>query len=248
MMTLAIAVLMAIQAPQQDSTTQPKPSPSRIMSKMFAHYAGARSAVGTIKMVQTAKGYTVHTETDMQFDRPSLIFIHQVRDGVKGREWFLTSDGKEFSYDRPEDELYGHSRYVEYVTQHSTALTLGDFLLASVLSLGDVNAMIESAVASNEFLKRLSGQWASLVYRGRTTVDGQEVQAVTGQYRDNALSKITGEFEAYINDAGDFVKYVVHQHLRLGKTSGDMVDVDTTWTSNLKIDVPTNPKLYKVIR
>ena len=250
MITTVIALLVGLRAPQQDSSDVSKQSASQIMSKMFGHYAQAKSVVGTIKMTQVAHGATIHTDTEMQFDRPALIFLHQVRDGSQRHEWYLTSDGKEFSYDPPENRnplLYGHRRMVEYVTQHSTTLGLPDFLAAASRSLGDVNPMIESSIAQKDRLKRLIGQWATLVYRGKVTVDGQTVDAISGQYREKLGDPITGQFEAYISDSGDFVKYVLKQRLEFPQISKDPIEITTTWESGLKVDAQTNKSLYKVI-
>jgi hypothetical protein len=248
MTALALAVFFVIPAAHQEVAPQPKVSASQIMSKMFAHYADAKSAVGTVKMAQTADGVTVHTNTDLQFERPNLIFLHQARDGSRARQWFLTSDGREFSYDRPEDQVYGPDRFVEYVTQHNVTLTISEYLLASMKSMGDINPMLESAIASREWLKRLTGQWASLTYRGRSTVNGQEVDWISGKFRETAFAKASGEFEAFITDSGDFVRYVLHQQVTFKRLRKEPINITTIWDADIKLNVKTDPSLYKVLK
>jgi hypothetical protein len=248
LLTVAIALLTLVQAPQQDTSDGVKLSPSQIMAKMFEHYSSAKTISGSIKMTQTALNQVLHIQTDLQFDRPNLIYLHQVRDGAHQNQWFLTSDGKEFSYDRPGDLDPGlRKRFVEYAKQHDTSLTLGDFLVAASHSVGDLNAMVESAIASTTALKKLTAQWATLVYRGRFTLDGKSVSGMSGQFRQSAISPVTGDFEAYINDDGDFVKYVLHQRFGFPEVSKQPIDVTTVWESTLKVNAATNPTLYKVI-
>lgn len=254
MIAVAIAMLIGTQAPQQDSGGQPKVSPSEVVSKMFARYAGAKSIVGTIKMTQAARGVSVHTDSELQLERPALIYLHQSRDGSFSRNWFLTSDGKEFSYDRPQEYLdnagvqYGKSRFVEYVTQHGVSMGISEMLLASYKSLGDVNPMLETAVASKEWLSRLTQQWASLYYRGKQTVGGQSVDAITGDYRETKMVPISGTFEAYISDSGDFVRYVIHEKHSYPKLQSGVIEVTTTWDADLRLNAKTDPNLYKVLK
>jgi hypothetical protein len=252
MITLAIAMLIGIQGPQQDSNGSQKESPSKIMSRMFAHYAEANSVVGTIRMTQSAQGKAVHTQTELQFERPSKIFLRQVRDGLKGRQWLLTSDGNTFSYNRPDDEDYGRDRYVEYVTQHNKALTISEEMLAAYKSLGDVNPILESTVASKEWLTRLTQQWATLVYHGRATVNGKDVAEVTGEYRDTNLVKVSGTFSAYVTDEGELVRYQLKQIMQVGNPTNPRetipVEVVTTWDSDLKLNGRTDPTLYRVVK
>ncbi len=258
MLTTAIALLMAAQAPQ--TTGGDTLSASQILTKMFARYASAQSVSGNIKMVQTitgdpkvmqtAKNGTIEADSQLQFDRPTKIFLHQTRSGTKGGEWYLTSDGKEFSYDRPNqtgDIIYGRRRYVELVTQHGVNLTIANFLGAASHSLGDINPMIEAAIADPDRLKRLVAQWASLEYRGRFSVNGQMVQGMSGQYRDSPTAPINGNFEAYVSDAGDFVRFVLIQKFSYPKVSPEPFEVKTTWNSDIALNVKTDPGLYKVI-
>jgi hypothetical protein len=250
LITTVIALLIGIQGSQPDSNNQEGLSASQIMSKMFAHYAEAKSAAGTIRMTQTANGVSVHTNTELQYDRPSQIFLHQIRDGSQARQWYLTSDGKEFSYDPPATRnplIFGHKRMVEYVTQHNISMTLVDILGAASRSLGDLNPMIESAISSKDLLKKLTGQWATIVYGGRHTVNGQTVQAVSGQFRENPNSPVSGEFEAYVSPQGDFMRYVLRQRLEFPQYSRDPIEVTTTWDSDLKVGVTTDKSLYRVI-
>ncbi len=254
MLSIAIAVLISVQAPQGDSPTQQKPDAASILTKMFARYAVAISVSGTIRMTQTAQvtsrpeSAAVHTVTELQFNRPSQIYLHQTRDGSHAGVWLVTSDGKEFSYDPPLDESreFGRRRHVEYVTQHGQALTVGDILDAAAHSIADPNAILEAAAGSKARLRWMLGQWATIVYRGKVEINGQTVQAIRGQYRENAETPISGEFEAFVNESGDFVRYVLHENYSPQGRS-EVVAVTTTWDSDLKLNAKTDASLYRVV-
>ena len=244
-----LALILSVLTTPQGEVTNGQKTPSEILSNMFAHYAAAKSAVGTVTMTQTANAVSIHTKTELQFDRPSQLYIRQVRDGSRSHQWLVTSNGKDWSYDRPDTQSggYGKSRYHEYVTQHGYTMNLADFLGASSKSLGDVNPMLISAISSKEWMKQLTGQWASLDNRGKTTLGDLSVVEITGQYRENPSMPASGTFEIYVTDAGDFVRYVVHQRLAFPKISQEPVDVTTIWDSTIKINVQTDPNLYRVV-
>jgi len=249
MITTVIAMLIAVQGQQQDTNSAPQTSAAQIMTKAFAHYSSAQSLSGTVNMAQSAKGVTVTIDSDLQFDRPSKIYLHQTRSGSRARQWLLTSDGSLFSYDKPENNRdFGHTRYTEYVTQHNKAQTIGDMYVASEYSLGDMNPILDVAIADVHRLKRLQDQWVSLAYAGKQNIGGQQVEKITGQYRENARSLASGEFEAYVNGAGDFVRYVLYQKISVPGASNEIIDVTTIWNSSLKVGVQTNPSYYKVVQ
>ena len=219
------------------------------MSQMLSHYASAQSVVGTIKMTQSAQGISLHIITELQYDRPSMVYIHQVRDGSRAKMWTVTSNGSVWSYDRPDnqDAHMGPNRHVEYVTQNNITMKLSDFFGAASHSLGDMNPMLISAMSNPDWMRRLTGQWATLVDKGPTTINGQQVEEVGGKYRDGIGHSQSGEFEAYVTNAGDLVKYVLYQRMAISGVSKQAVDITTVWESNLQVGAVTNKDLYKPI-
>ena len=246
MITTAIALLVALQAPAQTQDAAQAKSPVALLSKMLARYHDAKSVAGTIKMTQTVKDVTLVTDTTVQFDRPSKLFLKQTRGGAEPRQWLITSDGKYFSYDRPNDTSFGRSRYVELVTQHDVSQKIDDIYAAGQKSLGDLNPMLDAVMGESVRLKLVTGQWENLVYRGRVKVRGKEVDAISGQYRDNPASPISGTVELYLTDDGDFFRYVLQQNMSFPQVSQETFHVVTIWDSDLKLDKPTDPALYKV--
>lgn len=252
MISIAIAMLIGIQAQQPDSTGTAKQDAAAILGRMFQHYADAKTLKGKILMTQTANGVSVHVDTELQYDRPSMLYLWQRRDGGEAGHWLITSDGKEFSYDPPNGQnakLYGSRRHVEYVSQHNDSQNLGDLVEAAGRSLGDPNPILESAIAAKVRLKRLLAQWATLKFAGRESVNGKEVMVIKGDYRDDSNSPVAGEFEADVTDSGDFVRYILHQkiELKLKEVDSGPIDVTTEWDADLKVGSETDPKLYRVV-
>jgi len=245
MITTAIALLVTIQAPQQDGVVPQKTGAAQIMSKVFGRYASAQSISGTIKMAQSAKNVTVNILSELQYDRPSKIYLHQTRDGSKPRQWLLVSDGKLFAYDRPEGVL-GRDRFPENVTQNGIEQKISDIYVASALSLGDMNAMLDVAICHPNRLNILRSQWATLSYQGRVTLNGDLVHKISGQYRENPTAPVSGQYEIYVNEDGDFLRYIVNERFMFPGQSKEPVDVKTVWDSTLKVGAKTDPALYRV--
>jgi len=246
MITTAIALLLSLHVPQQDASEPTKLSASQIMSRVFSRYAAAQSAVGSIKMTQSAQNVSINIETELQFDRPSKLYLHQSRNGSRPGQWLVCSDGKEFSYDRPEGG-FGKPRYVELVTQGGVEQKIGDFYMAAEKSLGEMNAMLDIAISQPSRLRRLMAQWATLTYQGKVALNGVDVQKITGEYRDDPKLAPSGKFEIYVNDAGDFVRYVVNERFMFPSRSKEPIDITTVWDSNIKLGAKTEPALYRVI-
>ncbi len=247
MITLSIALLLTLQSAQQEATVPVKESASQILSKVFSRYAGAQSISGNIKMSQTARGVTLSINTDLQYDRPSRIYLHQIRYGNNPKEWLLVSDGKSFSYNKPNDRSFGRDRYSELVTQNGVDQKISELYMASEQSLGELNAILDVAICQPSRLNRLKAQWATIKYQGRVTLNGALVKKISGQYRDDPNAPANGEFGIYVTEEGDFVRYETTQRFVFPTISNQPVDVKTTWDSTLKVGEKTNPSLYKVI-
>ena len=245
-----LALMISGYGVVQEPTGAEKPVPGKLITKMFARYANATTVIGTIAMTQTANGVSVHTRSELQFDRPSKLYLRQVRDGALAGQWLVTSDGSYWSYDRPDtvDPHLMPPREVELVSQNHKTQTVPDLIDAASHSLGDLNAIIISAVSSKTRLKAMISQWSDLTYQGEATVGNQNLHRIVGAYHNIPSAPQSGDIELLINNEGDFVRYKVHQRLSFPKVSAETVEVTTIWESDLKVGGPTNSALYKVVR
>ncbi len=245
-MTLAIAVLTLNLVTLQEPTGTPKTSASQVLSKVLTHYAEAQSVSGSIKMTQSAQGVTINIVSDLQYERPSKIYLRQERLGSKAATWLLTSDGKIFSYDNPE-RILGGPRHRELVSQNGNDQKISDLYMAAEFSLGDLNPILDIAISHPSRLKRLKSQWATLKYQGQVKIGDVQVQKIAGDYREDATKAAAGTFEIYVNDAGDVVRYVTTQRFIFPSVSKEPVEVVTTWDSTVKVSGTINPALFKVV-
>src|SRR4051812_37388578 len=97
--TLAVSLVLLGNAPARP---HPQTPASQLVSKMLRYYADAQSMTGTITYTATDGGGKVQMVTYLQYEKPSKLFIKQVKGGSQPMQWLVTSDGKLFSYDSPE--------------------------------------------------------------------------------------------------------------------------------------------------
>ena len=224
-----------------------------LISTAFARYAKAQSIVGQIQLTQTAAGTTLVTKTQLQMEQPNKLYLLQVRGGKTPRQWLVTSDGKQFSFDRP-DNVLGPKRFVENVhvqdTLRNVNLTNQDIYLATLQSLGDVanNIILDIAFARTEDLRNILDQWPTFRLHGKVKLGETMVYAIVGDYREGKSEPVTGAFELYINDKGDIVRYVLKQTMKYPQVSPEPISVVSTWDSNLVLNGKPNPALFAVVK
>ncbi|MEZ0325552.1 MAG: outer membrane lipoprotein carrier protein LolA [Fimbriimonas sp.] len=251
MLTTLIAVVVAAQA-QGGQVPQAAPTETavQIIEKVLAKYAGAKTISGTVTFKQSASGLTARGETQLQFEKPSKIYLKQIYQGASAgdrREMLLVSDGKVFSYDKP-DGTFGRSRFTEFVTQHGTSQSIQDMYTVERGRLADRSPLVDVAIGRTQDLKELLAQWASMKVHSVAKVKDREIEAtaIVGDYRDNAEAAITGSFEVYVTKDYELVRYVTKYMLRLPQ-SDKPIEVLTVWDSDLKVNAQVNPALFRVI-
>jgi hypothetical protein len=262
-MTLSFAGVSAAQDPPQNSAQagQKPKSAVQMIEATLKRYAEAKTLAGKVAMAQTANGVTVKSETELQIEAPSQIYLRQVyqspTSGATVR--FLVSDGKRFGYDRPPGGIVaterteflverGKPRYIEMVTQNGYQQTVQDMFATERLSLVDKSPLIDIAIGRTQDLRDLMGKWVGMKVFGAVKANGQDVTAVVGSYREDAAAPINGSFELYLTADFDIVKYVQKQRFAVPTQPDKMVDVTTIWDSTLKVDGPVNPALFKDVK
>ncbi len=132
---LAKVSLMLLMAQNAQTATQtavpaaPKADAGVLISKAFARYDAAQTVSGTIRLIQEAKGISVQIDTELQYERPSKIYLRQVKGGSDPQQSLLVSDGIKFSFDKPLEAL-GPARFTEDVTQKGRQQSVGDLYAA----------------------------------------------------------------------------------------------------------------------
>src|SRR5579862_8720306 len=98
------AALIVGQGPTQAAQTETSPAKT-LISKMLAYYFSANTLTGNIVLTAAAGGGHTTWNTTVQFERPSKLYIQQARVNGPSEAWYITSDGKVFSYAAPENTL-----------------------------------------------------------------------------------------------------------------------------------------------
>ncbi len=230
------------------ATTMPDDNPGQIVSQMLSYYNDAETLAGTIVMTQRAAGREAIIRTELQVERPAKMFIRQLqRTNYDEAQWLVTSDGKAFSYDPPQN--VPGKRLVESCNPQGRALTYREIYQASVASLGDRSTPLDIVIGRKEDLSYRRYQWATLTLLGKTQVGSEEVTVVGGNWREYGQAPVSATYEMYVDSQHRLLRYVEKTKVGTKVTGGGVVsyDVETTWDVSVVKNGPVRSELFKVI-
>ena len=250
-MTSILATLVVGLAPVQGD------SASSIVSKVLQHYADAKSISGTVTLRQRAMNQEAKIETFMQFDRPDRVFMRQIRHAgpaTPAQTFILQTDGKTFTYSAPPGVFSKKGVVTEAVVQDGRQLQIRDMYTPFRQAVEDPNILIELAFARKDDLRAILDSWATMAVHSKVKIGEQDVTAIVGNLSGSKGSG--GNYELYVNDSYDVVRYVVKQYFKappvldnngnLVKPPTDQpIEVTSIWDSSLKVNGTTDPALYK---
>jgi hypothetical protein len=212
---------------------------------MLARYSAAKTVDGTIVLRQTAGSVSVGVETTLRYERPARLSLRQVRRSAEPRTWWVTSDGKTFSYDAPpETAPRPGQRLIERVLP---GMTIGDLYAAASRSLGDRSAPLDIAIGRPEHLRFLTRQWATMAFAADRKLGEDRVRVIAGRWREYGDAAVTGTFEMWVEPDGTLRRYVLRETIAPDPRLGPQ-QVTSTWDVNLRIGVSIDPDAFKVIR
>lgn len=244
-MVAKIGLLLALVSPQAQ-TAKPNVTANGLISKAMSRYYDAKTLSGTIQLVQEAKGVSVGISTQIQFDQPSNIYIHQERGGSQPEQYTLVSDGKRFSYDRPGQSL-GPRRFVEDVTQHGYRQSFREMYAASVRSILDRSPALDLVIARREDLEALRQRIGARDVSGTVNVgNGKTAYVVTCNWHDIPGEDATGKIQFVIGAEGDLYQVVRTQRYRVADKMAETITITSTWNVNVSVNAATNANLYRV--
>lgn len=227
------------------------PSAVDIVQKMVNVYAASQQASGTIELDQTAENVTAKVITKFAFIRPeNKLYIEQVRQNSDPKRYLTVSDGRIFSYDKPENIL-GHDRFNEYVSQHGVTQSIKDIYAAARVGLADHPVALDLAIARTDDIRTVLGQWATMKVHSREAINGVATTAIVGDYKTFPTEPVSGSYEAYITDDSKLIRYVVKQNIGIpaqatGGANGQVVQVVSIWNSTITFGGPVDEKTFKI--
>jgi hypothetical protein len=249
--TTAALFLTLIAAPGEDQQPQqPAQQATPLILKMIDRYTGAKSMTGTIRLTQTAGNQSGTLDTVVQFEQPSKLYIRQQLNTASKKTWLITSDGKTFSFNKPEDTPGDDRMRLMEPVKHPKTGEVHDvrkIFLVTAQVLGDRSSPLMLAIGCDVDVKLFKAQLAQYRYEGKVKLGDEEVHAISGRWRENAATDPKADFELYITDAGDMRRYAIRQVVQPDQRSGP-VTVVSTWDVNLTVDGTPDQSLFKVVR
>ncbi len=224
-------------------------SAGQLVSKMIARYHDAKALKGDCVTKLQVGAQQLMINSTFQIERPLKIYLQQTVSGAPSA-YTLTSDGKEFSYNKPlsapSTDRDPKGRLIESI---GDGTSLGDIYSAAGESLAERSAVIDIVVGDLRDLQRLKSQWATLELAGTDNVSGVNANHVTGKWRLNALSPVSATYDLYITSSGDLVKYSMTQLSGVDKdqNAGDL-KVSREYQIHIDVDPKVDPKLFTVMK
>ncbi len=256
MTTLVFA--LALVLPAQEPA---KVSASGLIGKMFAKYATAETLLAKIRLTQSTTGASVTIDTDFQSEKPSKLYIRQTKGGQEPRSWLVTSDGVLFSYDNPNGKsggFFGADRFMENVHVQDSVDGLNirrdifqtnkEIYVAARKSLGDRNAVMDILIGRSDDLRVLANQWFQFGMQGKTKINDVEVYKIIGGYIGPAGNTVSGSFELYIKEDGEFVRYVTKEKMTFTQVTQQTFEVVSTWDASILVNAKVNASLFTVLK
>ncbi len=223
--------------------------PSEVASKMFERYSSASSVKGQIDLTIQVTGNIFKAKTEIQYERPNKVYLKQTNLADAAQLKLLSSDGKHFSYDVPDNLLTQAKRLVEPVhPPHRDPLSIADMYKAASSSLLDRSPALDIVISSLDDLRHLRSQWASIASRGMTEHRGRHAYWIVGDWRRSAADEPSGLYEMLVTPEGDLLRFVLHQQT-MALEGGNYVpqQVVSTWDVDVRIGGPLDPALFRVV-
>jgi hypothetical protein len=251
MLTCAIALCSLVVAPTQ------APTAKQLIEKMLLRYHGAQTLTGTVKLTVSTSAGSASMETAMQYERPSKLYLLQQKtsanpDPDQPARWLVTSDGKMFSYQIPNDRYHTAPglRLVEPVENPRVKVKhdIASIYAASSKSIGDRSMPLDIAIAAPDDLRYRRAQWATYVVNGEKEIAGKKAYLVGGDFRQYAGAPVSGRYQMAITDTGDILQYGEETNISVGEgAQAQTIKVSSQWDVNLNVNGKVDPALFKVI-
>lgn len=243
-MTALIAALVLGAHPAQGMKS------TDILAKVLQKYADSNSGVGEITMTQIAGTKKISVKTDLQYVRPSKLFIHQSSTNLPPNDWLVVSDGNNFGYDAPRagdaprKRLFEPVAVAELATGTKKLLKNHAIYMAAKRSLGDtLNPFLEFTTQSAGDNQSLKGFMSRLIKINPAPTDkdfeGASVYDVSGimgfgdpvldQNGQQMIDKSSGM--AMFDGAGRFNIYITKDFELVGMRTTETVQVNNAATN-----------------
>ena len=245
---------------------------NEIIQKCLAKYAEANSGMGEFLMTQSASGKKITIKTELQFERPSKMYLHQSSESVAPNDWLIISDGVKFGYDVPGARTSNRRRLFEEiagtpaVTGEKKVLKIHSIYLAAKRSLGDVpNPFLEFVTQTVGEKQSLKGYLSRLKKieqepKEKELADGSTGYSISGsmwlgeQQKDGDGKPIEqydsiARYEMQISKDFDLVSMKTIETMSIADKSTNLpteIIIVTTWTGKMQLNQSPGEAIFKV--
>lgn len=232
------------------------PTSKELIEKMLNRYYAANTLTGKVRLTVAAQGATASLDTEVQFEKPSKLYIHQQKnvadpDPSRPTSWLVTSDGVKYTYDAPIltnglGASRSGTRLKEDVLDPRTGTKNDVKMIYAVArpTLGDFSMPLDIALAHPANLRYRRGQWIDHAVTGTKEIRGKTAYIVSGKYRINQGEPESGRYQMAITADGDLLQYVESIVVGVGSKN---VEIISQWDVDFTINGPVNPALFKVV-
>lgn len=246
----ACLMLAAIGFAQQSTTPQAQDAGS-VISSMLMRYYQAQTLKTTIVHTVSALGKSQTIQTDLQFDRPSLLSIRQVRSEPDANVWIAASDGKAFSYPVPIGIVLGTDQSKTIVEPVKNALgqdqSVQDLLQAAADSFPDFTDPLLIMAGWKDAQKVMIARWSNLQLQTITDKNGVKDWAITGIYTNSPVSPIKGTFTMIISPDYDLLSLEIKRsYAAPGIGSNQAVATVDTWICQTTLNGTVDQTLFHI--
>jgi len=255
-----VTAMIALAAFSQG--TQDRPKPGALVSKMLAHYHDLSSLTGSIHFTQTAAGKSLSGETQVQFQKPNLLYIKQSMSGADASSARVISNGDRFVYSLPQDtrasvQIMGDSRQAASELVEDVSQWNDEAGAAQVLNLGQIYGVgggglplhptppLDIAINRQNDLKSFVGQLATVEDQGDEKINGRNAHLIGGDWRQYDGTPVSGTYQIAITDEGDLLRYIQKETFVDPRVRGMTPTLITsTWMVDLTPNGQVNQKLF----
>ncbi len=219
-----------------------------LISKMLKVYADANTMVGSITLTGYAGGGQSSMTTYLQFEKPAKLFIRQDKGGSEPRRWIVSSDGRFFSYESPNQNVGVVQRLIEPITSRNGTYDFKRiYSVAARDSIGDRSVPLDIAISRHEDLEHDVMMWATFSPNGRVKLGDMTANSIIGHWRPYGEADIGGKYELVIADDGRLLRYTLEQLLAPDPNMQPQ-QVRFVWEVNLQVNAKPDPKYFVLVR
>ncbi len=244
LITTLVSVAIAPSNPAAAASQEANPtSAGSVISQMLLRYYNLKKLDATIVHTVSALGKSQSITTRLVFEKPSSLYLEQVRSAPHAKTWLVVSDGKIFSYPVPAGIVLGSNqakRLIEPVKDaEGKDQDVQRIVQASADSIADTSDPLMIMAGWNGAQKAMISRWSDLQISFPIQKDGSKDYLITGIYTTSPQFPAKGKFSMLVSPNFDLLQFQVQRFYTVpDSTNNQSVETLDTWICTTN-DKPT---------